>query len=402
MCYFSWYSLFLNFQLVEVGGFLLMKLIINTKLEAELNITPSIKVLGYKNDENDQFFDFDNDNVYEEFRCDFKYIDIESIKIEDIPNDIILSISRKDPSEKWSPVDDLSPFRSISFIKTSSSFKILVRGESREDYNKIYDFNNLLKELEKKKIYKNINVSVNSSHPIGEGSHNIESEMTMTGTIKDQYESFIYDFTEMIKMTEEEILGYRKFQAALSVWEENKVLKKDDEDFWQDEFTKNPWILTNCLGTAVFLFQDKAYVGGTSINKKGAKITDYLFKNHLGNIVIVEIKTPNTPIISKSDYRGNKTIAHDLVGSVNQVLKYRDEITKSFYQLRYQEERKTGRKFEVYNPRCVLIIGSKEQFEDDSIESFELFRNELNNIDIVTFEELYTRLGTLYNIIKGD
>ena len=57
----------------------------------------------------------------------------------------------------------------------------------------------------------------------------------------------------------------------------------------------------------------------------------------------------------------------------------------------------TGEVVFNYKPRAFIVIGSTGQFATDTgvnaekVRSFELFRNSVEGIDIITFDELYER-----------
>jgi hypothetical protein len=79
---------------------------------------------------------------------------------------------------------------------------------------------------------------------------------------------------------------------------------------------------------------EKCYLGGKGIDNSGGNISDYLFATaSTRNIVIIEIKTPRTPLIGKR-YRANAyAISEELSGAIVQTLSYRDELLKSYYNL---------------------------------------------------------------------
>lgn len=59
---------------------------------------------------------------------------------------------------------------------------------------------------------------------------------------------------------------------------------------------------------------------------------------------------------------------------------------------------------EVIEPQCVVIAGnaSEELKMRSQRRSFDLFRNELRNIRVITFDELFTRLSGLIEIVSGN
>jgi hypothetical protein len=66
------------------------------------------------------------------------------------------------------------------------------------------------------------------------------------------------------------------------------------EEKCQSFFTDNHWILSNILSMPVVLLGGKVYVGGKSIQNRGGKEADFLFKNKLTKNVFPS-KTLNRP-----------------------------------------------------------------------------------------------------------
>ncbi len=193
------------------------------------------------------------------------------------------------------------------------------------------------------------------------------------------------------------VVGVANLQKVLEIWNTEK--QNGSEDFWQDIFTSNPWVISQLFSCPVVIMTDKAYVGGKAINNIGGNIVDFLYQNQLTtNVILVEIKTPTTNLLS-SKYRDNVfSISNDLSGAVNQVLNYREEIEKSFYAL----SSKPGYKYDVINPKCLLVIGSleNEQFDETQKKSFEMFRSDLKSVEIVTYDELFTKIHLLVELLQ--
>lgn len=193
------------------------------------------------------------------------------------------------------------------------------------------------------------------------------------------------------------IKGIAHFRNILKIWEDNK--KNNVEEFWQGVFTERPEIISQVFSYPVVILQDKAYLGGKLISNSGGKISDYLYQNKsTRNVMIVEIKTPTTPLLS-SEYRQNiYPVSQDLSGSVNQTLIYMNTLLKQYYSLIGEQEDR----WEANNPRCLLIIGSleNEDIKGDKKRSFETFRNDLRNIDIITFNELFEKIRLLLTLLE--
>lgn len=196
-----------------------------------------------------------------------------------------------------------------------------------------------------------------------------------------------------------------KFYIETVIEEYEKLLKlstasDSTEEKWQKFFKKYNWIFSQLFSTAVLFFEDKAFVGGKSIDNKDGKVADFVYKNSLtDNVAIVEIKTHNTAILKKQAYRGRDVFATDreLSGALNQVLDQRDNLQKECYDL----SRKAGKEFEVYNSKCLVIIGSLKGKNKDFKKAFELQRSNSKDVDIITFDEVLVKLKGLKKIITG-
>ena len=175
----------------------------------------------------------------------------------------------------------------------------------------------------------------------------------------------------------------------------NNNLDNNDEEFWQTTvFKENQWVLGQIFACPCTIFADKAYVGGKGINNVGGNLCDFIYQNKLSqNVALIEIKTPCTEIIGNS-YRGTYSFSHELTGAINQVLNYRDNLTKEYYTLCHQ----MPDHFEVLSPKCVVIIGKISSMNQKEISAFENFRNSLNNVVVITFDELYNRIDELIDL----
>ena len=83
-----------------------------------------------------------------------------------------------------------------------------------------------------------------------------------------------------------------------------------------------------------------------------------------------------------------------------ELLNYKDELQKSYYTLAKGEDAN----YKVFNPRCLLIVGSFENETPDNnkMKSFDLFRNDQRNIDIITFDEFFKKVLFLIKILENE
>ncbi|MGM5679808.1 Shedu anti-phage system protein SduA domain-containing protein [Citrobacter koseri] len=187
-------------------------------------------------------------------------------------------------------------------------------------------------------------------------------------------------------------------EEAIGVWKVNR--ENASEEFWQTLLQKCPAVLSQIFPQSMFQLGSKCYVGGKSINNSGGNLVDFIYASRLtGNIVLVEIKTPKTILLGKR-YRTNAySISEELSGAFVQVLNYKDQLMKEYFKL---SEGNGGDSFLAFNPKCLIVIGTLEsELKDNSqYKSFELFRNSMTNVEIVTYDELFQKAQDILDMIK--
>ena len=144
------------------------------------------------------------------------------------------------------------------------------------------------------------------------------------------------------------------------------------------------------------LFQDEFYVGGQQYNRYGGVKTDFGYKNiETGNCAIIEIKDAKTPLITKYRNTDEFCISNFLAGGISQILKQKDTLYKDYWNVTRNDPR-----FNVNNIKSILVIG-KMPDDDDQRVAFESFRNELNSVEVITFDELLGKIELQIQIIEG-
>ena len=179
---------------------------------------------------------------------------------------------------------------------------------------------------------------------------------------------------------------------------EDMMKKGVREGQWQALFNENPFILSLSFGYPVIKVKEQAYVGGRRLSGAGDKIADFLVKNSMtNNSAIVEIKTPKAGLLNKTQVRqGIYTPSADLVGSINQTLDQKFRFEREIAQIKENSEIYDIKSYSVH---CGLIIGTMPT-DDVQVKSFELFRGNSKNVEIITFDELLEKLNQLRGFLK--
>ncbi|KTE39791.1 hypothetical protein ATE62_08665 [Sphingopyxis sp. HIX] len=170
------------------------------------------------------------------------------------------------------------------------------------------------------------------------------------------------------------------------------------ESRWQKLLDANPFILSMVFGYPVVLVASSSPVGGIRFGGNGQKIADFLYKNdRTQNAALVEIKRPDTDLIG-AVYRGEVWPPHwKLTGAITQVLDQRAKFIKSLPALKESSEYYA---IEANAVDCVIVAGTTPE-DRDKRASFELFRAQMKDVRIVTFDELHAKLVMLRELLAA-
>lgn len=208
--------------------------------------------------------------------------------------------------------------------------------------------------------------------------------------------------------------GYRKKQ--LKVFEqllntegyleeyktEYKINGLGDEKVWQHFFGENEWIFGYGLDYRFMtIFDREMSVGDGGVQDQDKPKVDFL--NEISDFtVLIEVKTPQTIIFANKKVRaGTWNFSSEFIESYSQVLEQKAE-----WQIKGNQNGHTSKDgtknllSRTRDPKAILIIGSikkevgvLENISEKRIkqDTFELFRRDSRNIEIVTYDELYKR-----------
>ena len=178
-----------------------------------------------------------------------------------------------------------------------------------------------------------------------------------------------------------------------------ELLNRRKEGFWQKYFVENPFVLKMLFGLPVIMYTDQASVGGMGLKRSGEKYADYLLEaGMLGNLAIVEIKTTETPLLTKAPYREPTLYgpSMDLSGGVNQLLDQKLRLIKG---IAAKKEEENQPHIQAWSVPCILIIGSLPTAHHLK-RSFEIFRGSQRDVLIITFDELLAKLKALHEFLS--
>lgn len=256
------------------------------------------------------------------------------------------------------------------------------------------------------------------------GYQNISDEELRKITLTDAQAVSLFEenkelFYEILgsNITTEDVvaIGYRRDQVRLyekllndEVFfrEYSKRESLGTEAVWQRFFEKNEWVFGYGLG---YLFLSslegkklEQVVRGFSVASRGKRV-DALMKTKgiISSLSFVEIKTSSTPLLDAKPYRSSCWApSKELAGAVSQVQGTVHAAMKTLSErIKPTDENGDPTGEDIFNiqPKSYLVIGNLSEFQaehglnEEKFSSFELFRKNTKNPEILTFDELYER-----------
>lgn len=192
------------------------------------------------------------------------------------------------------------------------------------------------------------------------------------------------------------LVGLANLCAVLKIWRDNSG--NEDEEFWQRAFGKHAFVLSQLFAYPVVVIKDKAYVGGKRLDNAHGNLVDFLAKvSSSGAAVLIEIKTPGTRLLGPEYRQDVYPPSRDLGGAIAQVLHYRESLLQQLHLLTGPEDRLLPSE-----PKCLVIAGcaERELISENQRRSFERFRDRVQGVTVVTFDEVFARVQALVELLQ--
>jgi len=216
-------------------------------------------------------------------------------------------------------------------------------------------------------------------------------------------------------------IGYRKNQldifyrllneeGYLEIYrQKHNINDTKPEKAWQYFFKNNDWIFGFGLDYRYLgILQKEAHVSPTDTVGRDGSIGDFLMGGNKFT-VLVELKRPDTLLFSKAKGSANAwRLSEDLIHAVSQILEQKAswQVFAETNANKNFTDKNDLIKQRTVDPKSILIIGSDKQFKSTEREAqikertFELFRRDSRNIEILTYDELFERAS--FVVTSGD
>jgi len=186
---------------------------------------------------------------------------------------------------------------------------------------------------------------------------------------------------------------YWKIYAA-----ENHISSYSEEKVWQFFFEKNEWIFGYGLDYRFQqILQREVHLSDQELDGSNAVIGDYLLGDKFFT-TFIELKKPSTPLFANEKNRSNSwRLSNELIDSVSQILEHKASGLIRLESNQYINGEPLKQK--AYDSKVILIIGDWSELDKAASthekeikkKTFELFRRDSRNIEILTYDELFER-----------
>ncbi len=336
--------------------------------------------------------------------------DADKIEFAEVQNALQIRISRKGKNQVAAIVfQDNKKISRVSLVSFREKINGLFAATTKDSFTfrddefaRLLDF---LKSIEFIDFSKTDNFQIeDQSGPSGKKTIVDRSDANLIASIREMGALERTKFLTALRgnHSNEEIdilLGRRQ---ALNEFKANLQSEGRTEKDWQEFFNQNQWIFGYGLDYRIMQIFDREMTvghGGTANREK--PIVDFI-TTFTDFTALVEIKTPRTPIFNsnRKGRSGTYGFSTEFIDAVSQVLEQKVEWL-SYGQSSGLFNRDGFKKLRqrTRDAKVILVIGNKESFQSTDnireqeikLDTFELFRRENRNIEILTFDDLYER-----------
>lgn len=222
--------------------------------------------------------------------------------------------------------------------------------------------------------------------------------------IKERLDEIIKLGNRILKLRSEN-LNTIQTKGVLKTLQTDKRSIRQFENVWQKYFEKYLLYL-------IFSYQKIYPKIQLNVNLR-KKFPDFIGINHYGGVDIIEIKTHLKNALSKDKSHDNYAFSSELSKSIIQTINYMDALVQEKFTNTIIRDDIKGKILEgnIYRPRGIIIISHSNNLvsgvspDDKEFEKvkrdFTKLRNGLNNIQILTFDEILNMADNYSsNIVK--
>ena len=295
---------------------------------------------------------------------------------------------RKNPKGEWDPVESIN----LTRLKSGEGVKLDLSSAATKVLKKALDTSYAVGKDGLPRGYQSLVVGTEDEVVIVKGREREYIEKLVKGNHREEIWKQLVE-TDPDLATK---LSYAQIQASRKI-ELDKfeyALSQDfDESYWQKLLSEDDWVFGYGLSYyCLTMLNEQVLVGGKDIMNRNGQVVDFLAasEGQARYVVLVEIKKPSTCLLGRQCRNHIFPISSDLAEAVAQVQGYIEAWGTNTTRERYDYEQDNN--LTTAKPKGILVVGNMSELDStDKKRSFELFRKGLNQVDIITYDELLQR-----------
>lgn len=295
---------------------------------------------------------------------------------------------RKNPKGDWDPVESIN----LTRLKSGEGVKLDLSSAATKVLKKALDTSYAVGKDGLPRGYQSLVVGTEDEVVIVKGREREYIEKLVKGNHREEIWKQLVE-TDPDLATK---LSYAQIQASRKI-ELDKfeyALSQDfDESYWQKLLSEDDWVFGYGLSYyCLTMLNEQVLVGGKDIMNRNGQVVDFLAasEGQARYVVLVEIKKPSTCLLGRQCRNHIFPISSDLAEAVAQVQGYIEAWGTNTTRERYDYEQDNN--LTTAKPKGILVVGNMSELDStDKKRSFELFRKGLNQVDIITYDELLQR-----------
>jgi hypothetical protein len=173
-----------------------------------------------------------------------------------------------------------------------------------------------------------------------------------------------------------------------------------NEPDWKRFFESNRWIFGHGLDYRFLAtLANQPHYGGVNMFGRGAQRGDHLMRTEAEArfTILVEIKRPDAELVSRPHRNGAYQLGSELTGGVTQVQTNCRTWAMEGSRTSTNARELSSSRVHTVEPKGILVVGHLGSLSDDPdrLATFEQFRRNLHNPEVLTYDELFSRADYL-------
>lgn len=295
---------------------------------------------------------------------------------------------RKNPKGDWEPIESIN----LTRLKSGEGVRLDLSSAATKELKRALETSYAIGKEGLPRGYQSLVVGTEDEVVIVKGREREYIEKLVKENHKEEiWKQLVESDPDLAtKLSYAQIQAHRKieldkFESALS--------QDYDESYWQKLLSEDDWIFGYGLSYyCLTMLNEQVLVGGKDMMNRNGQVVDFLAssKGQARYVVLVEIKKPSTSLLGRQCRNHTFPISSELAEAVAQVQGYIEAWGSNPTRERFDFEQEHN--LTTAKPKGILVVGNTSELDNsDKKRSFELFRKGLNQVDIITYDELFQR-----------